>query len=100
MPFTAKKNPAVALCLAAAERIDPQLPHKSKNTNTLTGKHFPLADPPTNDDLSALGLTIRSVSGQWPPAKGGVRVMANGMFQGAIVEAYRAPNDPSSATVT
>ena len=64
--------------------------------NTLTGKYFPLADPPTTDDLSALGLTD----------KVGIRAMATGekrpprkgewYLSGAIVEAYRASNDLSS----
>lgn len=62
----------------------------------LTDKYFPLADPPTNDDLSALGLTD----------KVGIRAMATGekrpprkdewYLSGAIVEAYRASNDLSS----
>lgn len=64
--------------------------------NALTGKYFPLADPPTNDDLFALGLTD----------KVGVRAMATGekrpprkgewYLSGAIVEAYRASNDLTS----
>lgn len=61
----------------------------------LTGKYFPLADSPTPDDLSALGL----------PDKVGVRAMATGekrvprkgewYLSGAIIEAYRAANDLS-----
>lgn len=63
---------------------------------TLSGKYFPLADPPTADDLSALGL----------PDKVGIRAMATGekrsphkgewYLSGAIIEAYRASNDMTS----
>ena len=62
---------------------------------SLIGKYFPLADSPTPDDLSALGL----------PDKVGVRAMATGekrvprkgewYLSGAIIEAYRATNDLS-----
>ena len=62
---------------------------------TLTGKYFPLADPPSSDDLAALGLQD----------KVGVRAMATGekrmprkgewFLSGAIIEAYRASNDLS-----
>jgi len=63
---------------------------------TVIGKYFPLADPPTPDDLSALGL----------PDKTGIRAMATGekrsprkgewYLSGAIIEAYRASNDLST----
>ena len=63
---------------------------------TLAGKYFPLADPPSSDDLSALGLQDKI----------GIRAMATGekrsprkgewYLSGAIIEAYRAPTDLSS----
>jgi len=57
----------------------------------LAGKYFPLADPPTSDDLVA--LLVRDKVGIWAMATGEIRSQRKGecYLSGAIVEAYRAP---------
>jgi hypothetical protein len=81
-----------------AIHIDTSDPYHAQIMPALTAKYFPLADSPTPGDLSALGF----------PDKVEVRAMATSekrvprkvewYLWGAIIEAYRAPNDLSWIT--